>query len=909
MTLDYKNYAQIARQMIGEGCVLIKNDNNTLPIAEHMTVSVFGRVQVDSYYCGTGSGGMVNAPYVVDILDGIRAQRPVNEQLVDTYRQWIVHHPYDYGGGWAQEPWSQVEMPLTRDIVAEANECSDIAVMVIGRSAGEDKDSAPLEGSYYLSAVEESNMQMLCQTFDRVVVLLDCGNIMDMSWVAKYNPSAVLYAWHGGSESGNGYADVLCGAVNPSGRLTDTIAVNLHANPSTANFGGVDSNIYQEDIFVGYRYFETFAQGDVLYPFGFGLSYTTFALTQCQVIETEDNSRIFTVTVANTGVVAGKQVVQIYASCPQGKLGKASRVLVGFGKTDVIEAGDSDTIDITVNARDYSSYDEYGLCGTVASFVLEEGNYDFYVGFDIRQAELSYSYTLDTSVVVAQCNTALTPIVPFDRLTATAVGDRLVATYIPAKVGDISMVTSIRDSDCLESPAVQDMGCTFDSVVRGDITVEQFVSQLDNRELLHLARGEGMCSPKVTSGTAGCIGGVTDKLLSYKLPIACCSDGPSGIRMDSGTMAFSMPNGTLIASSYNTELTSKLYECLALEMCSYKIDTILGPGINIHRNPLCGRNFEYFSEDPLLTGHMAVAQIEALHRYGVTATIKHFAGNNQENNRRHVETIITERALREIYLRPFEIAVVEGGAFSIMTSYNPINGWQAASNYHLTTTVLRGDWGYDGLVMTDWWAGTNFAVGQYSESNIGAMIQCQNDVYMVNGDAFSNSNGDNGDSCIAEGIITRYHLLRGAVNICKFLARLNCARGYSYMDSLVVLNKPEGTGGELVYLGTVEVVGDTAIDCSNFVTDRGMSSQYILHVPNKGRYMATMRMSCHSASTAQVSMTVKANGTYMTTITLQGGTERVVQFPFDVYTNINTYLEFYFQQSGMIVHSLDITSE
>lgn len=907
MILDYKHYAQIARNAIGEGCVLLKNDNNTLPIADNMTVSVFGRVQINSYYCGTGSGGMVNAPYVVDILDGIRSQRKVNEQLVEVYQQWIEVNPYDYGSGWAQEPWCQVEMPLTRDIVADAAAVSDIAIMVVGRSAGEDKDSAPVEGSYYLNNIEENNLKLLCSQFSKVVVMLNCGNIMDMSWVAKYNPSAVLYSWHGGCESGNGYADVLCGAVNPSGRLTDTIAVSLHANATTAHFGGEISNIYQEDIFVGYRYFETFAQHDVLYPFGYGLSYTTFDMTSC-VVNNTHNGYNCTVTVANTGSVAGKQVVQIYASCPQGVLGKASRVLVGFGKTPVISAGGSATIDIAVSSRDMASYDDSGATGHMACWVLEAGQYTLYAGFDVRNAQSVHSFTQDNTTVVGQCTTALTPYIEFDKLTACVQGDKLVAVLTPAHT-DIQYMPQRIALDNHQVADACDCGYTFDQVLGGKVKMVDFVNQFSNTDLLHMARGEGMCSPKVTSGTAGCIGGVTDKLLDYKLPIACCSDGPSGIRMDSGTVAFSMPNGTLIASTFNTDMASALYEQLALEMVENNIDTILGPGINIHRNPLCGRNFEYFSEDPLLTGHMAVAQLKALHQYGTTGTIKHFACNSQENNRRHIDAVVSERALREIYLRAFEMAVVNGGAFSIMTSYNPINGWQAASNYGLTTSILRRDWGYNGLVMTDWWAGTNFEISEYSETNIGAMILCQNDVFMVNGCAQTNSNNDNGDTCIADGTVTRYHLLRGALNICNFLARLNCSNGYSSAKQLQVINKPVATSCKQVDMGTHTVSGSTDIDVSRFATDRDSASMYVLHVENKGRYLATMQLSCSSASTAQVSMTVKANGTYMTTITVQGGTTQTVQFYFDVYTNINTYLEFFFRQSGMVVHSLHIDKE
>src|SRR5699024_7636431 len=254
-------------------------------------------------------------------------------------------------------------------------------------------------------------------------------------------------------------------------------------------------------------------------------------------------------------------------------------------------------------------------------------------------------------------------------------------------------------------------------------------------DLFHIVRGEGMSSPKVTPGIAGAFGGITEELKQLGILVAGCADGPSGIRMDSGTSAFSIPNGTALSCSFNEELSRELFEFMGLELRKNRIDSLLGPGINIHRNPLNGRNFEYFSEDPLLTGKMTVAQLKGMAKYDVTGTIKHFSCNNQEHSRNYANAILSERALREIYLKGFEMAVKEGNASSIMTSYGPINGLWTASNYDLLTTILREEWGFDGIVMTDWWAKGNDEGETGSRKNISAMIRSQNDLYMVTRDA------------------------------------------------------------------------------------------------------------------------------------------------------------------------------
>ena len=352
-----------------------------------------------------------------------------------------------------------------------------------------------------------------------------------------------------------------------------------------------------------------------------------------------------------------------------------------------------------------ASYDDSGVTGHKSAYVLEEGTYAFYVGGDVRAAAFAAGFELEELIVLEQLEEAVAPVEPFDILKPGMVKGRAKeeaseeqgmssceAKYVPVATRTVDLAGRVTKRMPKTYEYTGDKGYKLADAADGKVSMEDFVAQLSDEELAAIVRGEGMCSPKVTPGIAGAFGGVTESLKGFGIPIAGCSDGPSGIRMDCGTLAFAMPNGTLLAATFNERLSTKLYEWEGLELRKDKIDTLLGPGMNIHRNPLNGRNFEYFSEDPLLTGKMAAAQLKGMHKYGVTGTIKHFACNNQETNRHGVQAVVSERALREIYLKGFEIAVKEGGAYSIMTSYNPLNGFWSASSYDLLTTILRGEW-------------------------------------------------------------------------------------------------------------------------------------------------------------------------------------------------------------------------
>ena len=320
--VDWEIYAKIARKAAAEGAVLLKNEKEVLPLKKGEKLAVFGRIQFHYYKSGTGSGGMVNTKYVVGILDALKEEEiKLNQELEQVYREWTKDHPFNCGNGWGQEPWSQEEMPLSLETVQKAAESSETALVIIGRTAGEDQDAKNERGSYLLTETEEEMLEKVCTTFKRVIVVLNVGSIIDMNWVKAYKPQAVLYTWQGGMEGGHAVADILMGRVNPCGKLADTIASSIKDYPSDVNFGGEEGNQYAEDIYVGYRYFETFAKEKVLYPFGYGLSYTSFEIKS--QMELEEDAYIFYIHVKNTGKFAGKEVIQIYVNPPQGKIGRA----------------------------------------------------------------------------------------------------------------------------------------------------------------------------------------------------------------------------------------------------------------------------------------------------------------------------------------------------------------------------------------------------------------------------------------------------------------------------------------------------------------------------------------------------------------------------------------------------------
>lgn len=908
---DPAAYAAKARETVAEGAVLLRNENKTLPFTKGMKVAVFGRSQFNYYKSGTGSGGLVNTAPVPGIPEALEADGTVtlDGTVKSAYEAWLKDHPFDVGQGWAAEPWYQEEMPLDEELVKRAAAENDAALIILGRTAGEDKDNSDAEGSFLLAQAEREVLRQVCAAFSRIAVVLNTGGILDMSWVEEYRPGAVLYVWQGGQEGGLGTADVLVGKAVPSGKLADTIAKASSDYPAAENYGSETRNVYAEDIYVGYRYFETFAPEKVLYPFGFGLSYTSFSLVAGPV-HCDGEAVRFSAVVKNTGDMAGREVVQVYCEAPQGKLGKPSRSLCAFQKTELLQPGESQTLALECPLASLASYDDGGAAGHRSCWVLEAGEYRFYLGTDVRSAALAGTVSLPETVV-EQLEEACAPVTPFERLRPGAEKDGCYEKrWEPVPLRTVDPMKRRKEKLPQPLPCTGDRGWKLKDAAEGKVSMEEFLSQLTDEELCCLVRGEGMCSPKVTPGTAGAFGGVTGQLLEYGIPTGCCADGPSGIRMDCGTRAFSMPSGACQASTFHPELVRELYEYEGMELRKNRVDTLLGPGINLHRHPLNGRNFEYFSEDPVLTGKMAAAQLQGMQAYGVTGTVKHFACNSQEFHRHDVEAVVSERALRELYLKAFEMAVKEGGAYSIMTSYNPINGLWAASNYDLLTTILREQWGYTGQVMTDWWAKGNDEGKPGERTNMAAMVRAQNDLYMVTASAEENTTGDNSEEALAAGTVTRGEYLRSAENICRFLLRSPaflrlCGEETELDKELAEAPSFDDAAAGEIYYAESGPDGSVELDPSLILLEKGQNTRFSVSVRERGLYELRLTLRSRDQNdVSQLPISVFQDRNLLGTVTLTGSERDWKTVTLNVPAFSGTfYLRFFPAQTGLELQS------
>ncbi len=766
--------SKLCREIGAEGIVMLKNDNNVLPLSKDRTVSVFGRVQRDYFFVGYGSGGDVNAPYKVGLIDGLRANEniTVNEELVEIYENWCKENPVN-DGIWGHWPMCYDEMPMTSEIVKNAESKSDTAIIVIGRAAGEDRENTLTDGSYYLNKEERKLLDLVCAEFSKVVVLLDCGSIMDMSWVKDYGDkiSSILYVWQSGMESGNAVADVLSGLVSPSGKLADTIADSYEAYPSAKFFGDKKFNNYTEDIYVGYRFFETFAKSRVLYPFGFGLSYTDF---EVKVTQTRKVGEVVTafVSVKNTGKFSGKEVVQAYLNAPQGMLGQPLRSLVAFEKTSLLQPGEEEKLKLVFDLNDFASYDDSGVTGHKHCYVLEKGTYELYIGTDVRSAVLSKTFDMPALKVVKELQQVMAPNpqLPFERLRPQIKENSTVKAVTEAvPVNKISLKDRILENMPKDIAQTDDYGYKLADVKSGKVSMEEFVAQLSFDELEAISRGDYTMDSKYgAKGNAGAFAGILPSIEAKGIPAMITTDGPSGIRLSSCCSL--LPIGATLACSFNRKMIEEVYSELGKEMKDRGSDILLAPGMNIHRNPLCGRNFEYFSEDPLLSGKIASSVVLGIQSQGVSACPKHFACNNQEFNRTHNDSRVSERALREIYLKGFEIMIKESKPKNIMTSYNKINGVWSHYNYDLCTTVLRGEWAYEGNVMTDWWMRASKSPEFPKIKDQAYRVRAQVDVLMPGGPRTGKRKPD-GTMKSSYGVkdgITLGELQRTAMNVLKF---------------------------------------------------------------------------------------------------------------------------------------------
>ncbi len=723
----------LSKEAAKEGMVLLKNRGDILPLKKGTRVALFGKAAFD-YVKGGGGSGDVTVAYIRNLYEGLKMQKDVVsifEPLCDYYRK-DVERQYAQGS----VPGMTIEPEVPQELLNEAKAYADTAVISICRFSGEGWDRKSIvdtdnknmgegeldmavrsskifaNGDFCLSAQEAAMVETVKKNFSKVVVVMNVGGMVDTSWFVREDAiGAVLMAWQGGMEGGLAAAELLAGKGNPSGKLSDTFAQTLEDYPSTGDFHESRDYVnYTEDIYVGYRYFETVPGADqkVNYPFGFGLSYTTFQTDVLSAEEKEGQVRI-QVEITNTGSRDGKEVVQVYFEAPQGRLGKPKRQLIAFAKTRSLRPGESQRLYLSFEIRDMASYDDTGKVQK-AAYVLEKGDYFFHVGTSVRDTvRLDYVYQVKGDTVTEQLESRLTP----SELPRRMLSD---GSYeeVPQREGNDPNANELErmPEDMMEGyvPAVRPRdryqlwrepykkgAHIFKEVAEGKLTPEEFLAQLTDEETAQLLGGQP------NTGVANTFG--YGNLPEYGVPSVMTADGPAGLRIapECGVTTTCWPCSTLLACSWNPEIVEAVGLAGGAEVKENNIAVWLTPAVNIHRSPLCGRNFEYYSEDPYLAGKLASAMVRGIQANHIGATVKHFALNNKETNRKNSDSRVSERAAREIYLKAFEIIVREAKPWSIMTSYNIINGHRASENADLLEGILRGEWGFDGCITTDWW--------------------------------------------------------------------------------------------------------------------------------------------------------------------------------------------------------------
>ncbi|MCI9335309.1 MAG: beta-glucosidase, partial [Lachnospiraceae bacterium] len=723
----------LSKEAAKEGMVLLKNRGDILPLKKGTRVALFGKAAFD-YVKGGGGSGDVTVAYIRNLYEGLKMQKDVVsifEPLCDYYRK-DVERQYAQGS----VPGMTIEPEVPQELLNEAKAYADTAVISICRFSGEGWDRKSIidtdnknmgegeldmavrsskifaNGDFCLSAEEAAMVETVKKNFPRVVVVMNVGGMVDTSWFVREDAiGAVLMAWQGGMEGGLAAAELLAGKGNPSGKLSDTFAQTLEDYPSTGDFHESRDYVnYTEDIYVGYRYFETVPGADqkVNYPFGFGLSYTTFQTDVLSAEEKDGQVRI-QVQITNTGSRDGKEVVQVYFEAPQGRLGKPKRQLIAFAKTRSLRPGESQRLYLSFEIRDMASYDDTGKVQK-AAYVLEKGDYFFHVGTSVRDTvRLDYVYQVKEDAVTEQLESRLTP----SELPRRMLSD---GSYeeVPQREGNDPNANELErmPEDMMEGyvPAVRPRDRyqlwrepykkgthIFKEVAEGKLTPEEFLAQLTDEETAQLLGGQP------NTGVANTFG--YGNLPEYGVPSVMTADGPAGLRIapECGVTTTCWPCSTLLACSWNPEIVEAVGLAGGAEVKENNIAVWLTPAVNIHRSPLCGRNFEYYSEDPYLAGKLASAMVRGIQANHIGATVKHFALNNKETNRKNSDSRVSERAAREIYLKAFEIIVREAKPWSIMTSYNIINGHRASENADLLEGILRGEWGFDGCITTDWW--------------------------------------------------------------------------------------------------------------------------------------------------------------------------------------------------------------
>lgn len=727
-----KAHRELSKEAAKEGMVLLKNEDHVLPFAKGTRIALFGKGTFD-YVKGGGGSGDVTVSYITNLYEGfqkLKGHVNVYEPLADFYRE-NVDGQYKNGA----VPGMTAEPEVPEELCQGAGNFADAAVITICRFSGEgwdrkskfDREETPgsiedplvkrskelfEEGDFYLSHGEQRLIDQVKKYFSKIAVVMNVGGMVDTDWFAGDGKiQSVLMAWQGGMEGGSAAAELLCGIGSPSGKLSDTFAKSLEAYPSSYNFHESEDYVdYTDDVYVGYRYFETIpgAAEQVNYPFGFGLSYTAFEWT---VLSAAENHNIVTicVQVVNTGDAEGKEVIQVYGIAPQGLLGKPKKNLVAFRKTRLLKPGEIQILTMRFSIDEMASYDDLGKIQKSA-YVLEAGLYQFFVGTSVREGKkIDFAYTVSEDRIVRQLTARLTPTSLKKRMTAD--GSYELLPLSEANDPDACEIESV-NKEVLDgmSPAIRGLDGVnlwqqpykkgvrpFHEVAEGKMSVEEFLHQMTDEEAAHLLGGQP------NTGVANTFG--FGNMPEYGIPNIMTADGPAGLRIERkcGVNTTAWPCATLLACTWNPELVYRIGEAGAKEVKENNIAVWLTPAINIHRSPLCGRNFEYYSEDPFLTGKMASAMVRGIQSQHIGATVKHFAFNNKETNRKNSDSRVSERAAREIYLKAFEIIVKEADPWCIMTSYNIINGHRASENRDLLQGILRDEWGFTGMVTTDWW--------------------------------------------------------------------------------------------------------------------------------------------------------------------------------------------------------------
>lgn len=730
-----REHIMLSKDAAKEGMVLLKNQGNVLPLAKGSRAALFGKATFD-YVKGGGGSGDVTVAYTRNLYEGLKQKAghvEIFEELASFYRE-NVKRQYAQGIG----PGMTVEPVLPEELLQRARAFTDTAIISICRYSGEGWDRKSIydkknkaddmviagqeqkqevedevfeEGDFYLTSGEKAMIEAVKSRFPRVIVVMNVGGMVDTDWFAGEDRiQSVLMAWQGGIEGGLAAAELLIGEGNPSGKLSDTFAKKLEDYPSTYNFHESDAYVeYTDDIYVGYRYFETVpgAAQKVNYPFGFGLSYTKFTLSMPLVEKRGHHLRVV-VDVCNFGEMAGKEVVQVYYSAPQGRLGKPARELVAFGKTRLLQPGETQTMVLRFNINDMASYDDLGKVAKSA-WVLERGEYHFYVGTSVRDTvESNYVMVQEEDVVTQQLSPKMAPTQLGKRMLADGSFEQLSqgepvdtdASVFPAKLPEketAGVTPAVRQRDGYQLWGCVDNRPKLIDVAEGRMALEEFVAQLPDEQMAELLGGQP------NTGVANTFG--YGNLPDYGVPNIMTADGPAGVRIapQCGVCTTAWPCSFMVACTWNPKLAEQIGAAGGAEAKENNIGAWLTPAINIHRSPLCGRNFEYYSEDPYLTGKMAGAMVTGIQSNHVAATVKHFALNNKETNRTESDSRASERAIREIYLKAFEMVVKEAKPWSIMSSYNIINGYRASENREMLEDILRGEWGFEGMVTTDWW--------------------------------------------------------------------------------------------------------------------------------------------------------------------------------------------------------------